>query len=244
MPELSAARKDQLRAYAKLLQAEAPSPAVKEQRLRTWDELLWVCAAEDPWFFCRTLVRSKNEHGGKDSPYEPFPDKAFLLHCVRTWEFVAAKPRSQMRVLLIPKSRQMMVSWVCMAMALWTAMTKQAQLIIVQSKKELDAGNLLGRAEGMWQRLPQTIRELVPCHSGHVHLDFPSTDSRMIGIPEGGDQIRSNTASLLICDEAAFQPDFLDAYTAALPSLSGGGMGVFVSSAAPGPFAALVQDEA
>lgn len=242
MPELSAQRKQQLQAYAQVLKLPTRSKAEQEMRVRTWDELLWECAKDDPWFFCRTLLRSKNEHGGKDSPYEPFPDKEFLRQTVRAWEDVAARPTN--RLLLIAKSRQMLQSWLVMAMALWTAMTKQAQLVIVQSKKEMDAGNLLERAFGIWTRLPQTVRELVPCISGHVHLEFPTTDSRMIGIPEGPDQIRSNTASLLIGDESAFQPSFLEAYTAAQPSLNGGGMGVFVSSAAPGPFASLVLDEA
>lgn len=241
MPELSLPRREQLAAYAKVLSLKGNNKSEQESRVRTWEELLWACCTEDPWFFCRTLVRTKNEHGD-DAPYEAFPDKAFLLGVIRTWEEVASRKTN--RLLLIPKSRQMMVSWIAMTMALWTGMTRQAQLIIVQSKKELDAKNLLDRAFGIWTRLPPTVRELVPCIPGHCHLDFPASDSRILGIPEGGDQIRSNTASLLICDEAAFQPSFLEAYTAAQPSLNGGGMGVFVSSAAPGTFAQLVEDVA
>lgn len=240
MPELSQDRRSQLSAYSKVLTLKSTSKSEQEMRLRTWEELLWTCCVEDPWFFCRTLVKTKNEHGGEDSPYEPIPDKAYAKWFIRTWEEVAARPTN--RLLLIPKSRQMLVSWLCMTMGLWTAMTSRAQLVVVQSKKEIDAGKLLDRAFGIWTRLPQTVRDAIPCKAGHVHLDFEGTDSQILGIPEGGDQIRSNTASLLICDEAAFQPSFLEAYTAAQPSLHGGGMGVFVSSAAPGAFANLVED--
>jgi hypothetical protein len=47
----------------------------------------------------------------------------------------------------------------------------------------------------------------------------------------------------LFSDEAAFQPEFGEAYTAALPAVRGGGQAIFVSSAEMGDFQELVEAE-
>jgi hypothetical protein len=65
--------------------------------------------------------------------------------------------------------------------------------------------------------------------------------SHIWGIPEGGSIIRSNTPSLVVADEAAFQPEFGESYTAALPAVKGGGSYVALSSAELGAFAELVE---
>ena len=63
-----------------------------------------------------------------------------------------------------------------------------------------------------------------------LKLEF-ANGSRIVGIPEGADQIRSFHPWGLLMDEAAFQPEAGEAYDAAVPVCQ---KIIVVSSAGPG----------
>mgnify|MGYP001561843984 FL=1 len=172
--------------------------------------------------------------------------------------------QASMGMVFMEKSRQVLASWVCCAYILWRAKFHPHQLCIVQSKKEDDAVKFVfikeaqqARISFMESRLPLWLqdglfighqetplrnkREFVK-RSDSGHLWFPN-GSHIWAVPQGGDIIRSNTPSCLFSDEAAFQPAFALAYQACLPSLKGGGQGVFISSAEIGDFATLIEAE-
>lgn len=151
-------------------------------------------------------------------------------------------------LLFVEKSRQVMVTWLVCAYLLWRAKAKEHQLILLQSKREDDAANLVFTKEP-WQARISFMESHLPKHlqtarfprcASYAQVSFPN-GSRLWGIPEGQDIIRSNTASVIFSDEAAFQPEFGGAFTAALPSVKGGGQLIAVSSAEPGTFAELVE---
>ena len=171
--------------------------------------------------------------------------------------------QASMGMVFMEKSRQILASWVCGASGRWRAMFHRHQLCIVQSKKEDDAAKFVfikeaqqGRISFMESRLPLWLQdglfvthEEIPHHkrefvrrADNGHLWYPN-GSHIWAVPQGGDVIRSNTPSVLLSDEAAFQPAFALAYQAALPSLKGGGQGIFISSAEVGDFATLVEAE-
>lgn len=198
----------------------------------------WQRVKEDPWFFFSTMALTKDEHGGGDvsGSYKPFPNYAYVRETLR--ELLRGNRH------LIPKSRQVMISWIIATYGLWWSLTRQAQLGLIQSKKEEDAGRLVERIHGVWSRLPAHVKEANPCvlQKKPPMLTFPATDSKILGIPEGGDQIRSNTASWLFGDESAFQAGFSEAFVAAQPALEGGGWAVFASSAKAGAMYDLVRE--
>ena len=89
--------------------------------------------------------------------------------------------------------------------------------------------------------LPKALQTLTfPKAGAYGHLYCPN-GSHVWAIPEGGDIIRSQTPSVVCSDEAAFQPEFGSAVTAALPAIKGGGQLIAVSSAEPGTFQELVE---
>lgn len=151
-------------------------------------------------------------------------------------------------IVCVEKSRQMLVTWIVCAYLLWRAKYYPHQLLLVQSKREDDAANLVFNKEAFFARisfleshLPKHLRTLVfPRNATYGHLYFPN-GSHIWGIPEGGDIIRSNTPSVVFSDESAFQAEFDKSYTAALPAIKGGGQYIAVSSAEPGSFATLVE---
>lgn len=156
------------------------------------------------------------------------------------------------RILFVEKSRQVMATWLTCAYLLWRARAYPNQLILVQSKREEDAASLvfvkepaIARMSFMEDHLPTHLRRCQwPKHGAYGHLYVPHDRgeiSHIWAIPEGSDIIRSNTASVVVSDEAAFQPEFSNAYTAALPAVKGGGQLVAISSAAPGAFCEIVE---
>lgn len=221
----------------------------------------------DAHYFIFEQVKTKDEHDSTD-PVKRFPDHLYLqalldtlLVSGRLLAPTAAKAAldaghselwlqalASSGICMVEKSRQVMATWLCCAYLLWRAKFRDHQLLLVQSKKEEDAANLVFNGEAWVSRisfmevnLPQHLRTVqFPKGASYAQLRF-GNGSRIWGIPEGGDIIRSNTASVIFSDEAAFQPEFGNAFTAALPAIKGGGSYVAISSAEPGAFAELVE---
>lgn len=173
------------------------------------------------------------------NPIKKLPDKTYLREIVRLW--------LENPLLLIAKSRQLMLTWIISACFLWDAQFHKGRHIYFQSKKEEDADDIVRRRAGFI--LNHEPHFLWPSnfdpekHITYCHINFTSLDSFIIGIPEGGDQIRSRVPSGLFSDESAFQPEFRESVDAMKPCLTGGGRFTAVSSANPGYFAELVNEK-
>lgn len=218
------------------------------------------------FIFDSGLLVTKDEHDLEDT-VKPLPDKPYLrvmLDALLLTGGLMSPAEARYAVaagvevdrlyrtglLAIEKSRQILATWLVAAYGLWRAKFRDHQLVLWQSKKEDDAANVVfdkdphtARMSFMELRLPAGVRDLT--FKGDVsrcNLRFPN-GSRVWGIPEGADIIRSNTPSLLVSDEAAFQPEFENAKDAAMPAIKGGGQLVALSSAAPGAFAVWVGAE-
>lgn len=169
--------------------------------------------------FCYTL----DEHD-KENPIKKFPDKEYI------WDMVDLYLNE--RLLLIEKSRQMMVTWTFMACHLWEAMFMPGRRIFFQSKKELDANNLVDRVKLIYDHLPEKMRKMYPAKEprAYLKLEFPKWNSIIQGVPQGGDVLRQYTASRIFSDEMAFQEKADEAFIAAKPTIDGGGSFIGVSS--------------
>jgi len=220
-------------------------PPSAETRLGAW----WELAKRDPHVFQERFVFTLDTHE-KDDPIKAFPaERPHLWHMTELW---LRNP-----LLVICKSRQMMMTWLFCTLALWDAMMHPGRLIMLQSKREDDAigdensgDGLLGRCKAILNNLPgsqflndQDVR-LPDGHTAHKRgnrIQF-SHNSTLWAIPQGAAIIRQRTASGILSDEAAFQEEFSNAYTAALPCIRGGGWFVAVSTPHPGFFQHLYQD--
>lgn len=238
-------------------------------RLHTVERTLWVerCRRSAQFFIFESgALVTKDEHD-QLSPVKPFPQTLYLralldLMCCggrmtepddALYAREAGVPRSYLAdvyrtgVTFVEKSRQLMVTWLACAYCLWRARAFPHQLILVQSKKKEDAANLvffkqpdLGRISFMEFHLPPDLRQVrYPLDCSEGRMIWPD-GSQIWAIPEGGSMIRSNTPTVVFSDESAFQEEFGNSYTAALPAIKGGGQYLAVSSAEPGEFQALV----
>lgn len=225
------------------------------------------CRRDAQYFVFDSGLMTKDEHD-TTNPIKRFPDLLYLRALLDTL-LVAGRlsaPQScryareaghsplwlqglaSSGICLVEKSRQVMATWLCCAYLLWRAKYVPLQLILVQSKREEDAANLVfnkdpfvARISFMESHLPPHLRTMTfPKCGTFAHLYVPN-GSHIWGVPEGQDIIRSNTPSVIFSDEAAFQPEFGGAFTAALPAIKGGGSFIGISSAEPGSFAQLVE---
>lgn len=225
------------------------------------------CRRDAHYFVFDSGLVTKDEHD-QTSPIKKFPDLLYL-HSLLDALLVSGRllqpPTARYAqeaghqdywlqalfgsgLLMVEKSRQVMATWLCCAYLLWRAKYHEHQLILIQSKREDDAANLVFNKESfvarmsfMESHLPKHLQTIAfPKGATFAHLFFPN-GSHIWGIPEGADIIRSNTPSVVFSDEAAFQPEFGSSLTAALPCIQGGGQYVAISSAEPGEFQSLVE---
>ncbi len=193
-----------------------------------FDPLVWLqqytCTKDSYW-----------KEAGAGTPYRPFPDKPYF-------RFVLDEIHRN-KVLLIEKSRDMMLSWLCVGYFTHAAITTERREVLFQSQKEDKAAELIDYARILYEQQPQALKQRSPLakplrSQSSLKLEF-ANGSRLVGIPEGADQIRSYHPWGLLMDEAAFQPEAGEAYDAAVPVCE---KIVVVSSAGPGWFADFVTD--
>lgn len=219
------------------------------------------------FIFTSQFLMSKDEHDAIH-PVKPFPDIPYLramLDCLLVsgrlmspedarWALDAGIPLAMLLlmhrtgILFIEKSRDVFATNLTCGYLLWRARAFAHQLLMVQSKTEDDAAQLvfvkephIGRISFMEDHLPRHLRMTAWPRSGAFGRVYFTNGSQVWGIAQGGDVIRSNHPSVVASDECAFQPEFDAAYTAVLPAVQGGGQLIAFSSAGQGAFANIVN---
>lgn len=202
----------------------AATPAVIDRSTITEEVMLarWELARRHPKYFQRWFVWTCDQH----DIVQPIKQWCWWLPYVQIiTELWLDNPR-----LVLIKSRQMRMTWLFVILYLWDFLFHDGRLIMFQSKREEDAigdetagDGLLGRAKFIMNHLPGRsflVPDYIPL--GHKMLR-PSGNSTIWAIPQGAAIIRQRTASGILSDESSFQPEAGDSYTAARPTIRGGG---------------------
>lgn len=225
----------------------------------------------DPHAFIFDALKTKDEHN-KETPVGKFPDELCIRATLddylvggkifkpteARYSLAAGTPLEHLEhlysrgICFTEKSRHVMATWITCAYLLWRARYIPYQLIMVQSKREEDVAALVYDKEPdqarisflEWALPPELQKARFPKDGKYCHIYFTHNGSHIWGIPEGGHIIRSHNPSVIFSDEAAFQPEFSKAYTAALPAITHGGQLIVVSSAEPSEFMKLVEYDA
>jgi len=213
----------------------------KIHKSKKLQDLEWWACHDDPYYFLTNWAFTLDVHD-RENTIKAFPKKLYIKEIVELWQ--------KENLLLIPKSRQLMMSWLFTSLYLWDTQFHHGRLTFFQSKKEDDANDLVKRAKFVYDNEPKFLkryhldREFHPLLANpqasgthtHCRLAFPGINSEIRGIPEGGDIIRMHTASGILADEMAFQPAAMSAYTAAKPTISSKGKFTGVSTAEDNTF--------
>jgi hypothetical protein len=164
-------------------------------------------------------------------PFKLWPAQAATL-----WHFL------QRRLFIILKARQLGISWLCCAYALWQCMYQPGRRVLLFSRGQREADELLRRVTAMYSRLPEWMRDHSPYARDPNTTSAEWLNGSMVeSLPATQNAGRSLTASLVIADEFAFMQWGDKLYTALKPTIDGGGQLIVVSTAngARGLFHAL-----
>lgn len=147
----------------------------------------------------------------------------------------------------IEKSRDVMATWLIVALYTWDTIFHSHRQNIFQSETSVKTVELIKRAYFIYRNQPRFLRNVAKANftigtSRAGVMVVPSLDSEIIGLGQGPDQIRQYHPSGLFQDEAAFQIQAGDAFAAIKPSLQNGGRFTAISSANPSFFQLLCGD--
>lgn len=130
--------------------------------------------------------------------------------------------------IILLKARQLGISWLCISYALWLCLFHENKLVMVFSKDQDSANEMIRRAKGMYQRLKSRPCDLT---IDNVTTIGWSNGSRIKSFAATEDAGSSYTASLTIIDEFA-KMRYADAlYTSVKPTIADGGRMIVISTA-------------
>lgn len=205
------------------------SSKLSSQQLATLPEQLeWERCRRD---VCRFLSRHCQVENATDRQWIPFHLWPAQQETVRTLE------TSNKTAIL--KARQLGFSWAVIGWGLWHMCAHPAATVLLFSKRDDEAIELLDRRmKGMYDRLPQFIRDLAAQTNPQSRQGREQTDSkhqwqlpngsRAIAFPSTGG--RSYTGSIAIVDEADFIPNLDGLLNAVKPTVDAGGKLVVLST--------------
>lgn len=204
--------------------------------------LSWQAWTQDATQFIKDCIWTRDEADG--GSVKQFPQKEYLERIDLLF--------SREKILCIPKSRRMMMTWRILALTLWEGLFNKNSVIFVQSKKGEDSAYLMGedRLLFMYNNLPhkeypfpKIVRKIRDTAGKGYKAIQLSNGTSYFAVAEGSDQLRQYTASRVYCTEMAFWTQAELTWMALRPTIQGGGKIVIDSSANPGFFQRLVESD-
>ena len=128
---------------------------------------------------------------------------------------------------MILKARQLGLSWLALAYALWKLVFGAPATVLLFSLREDEAVELLGRLKGMYRRLQQWQQARSVVQDSRTVFEL-STGSRALAFSTRGG--RSYTGTLAIVDEADYVPNLDQFLNAVKPTIDGGGQLFLIST--------------
>lgn len=136
------------------------------------------------------------------------------------------------RLLIILKARQLGISWIACAYALWLCFFQPGRLVLIFSRNQALANENKRRIAALYERLPDWMREAGPqLITNNASTLAWSNGSGVKCEPATQNAGRGFTASLVIFDECAFMQWADTLYTAMKPTIDNGGQLLIVSTA-------------
>ena len=173
-----------------------------------------------PEYFIQNYCHIYDTIEGGWVPFELWPAQIAALDIIHG---------NQLSVVL--KARQIGLTWLCLAYALWCMIFRPIASILIFSKRDVDAIYLLSedRLRGMYDRLPEWLKIGHDIHTDNAHEWSMANESTARSFPtSAGD---SYTATLAIVDEADLSPDLNSLLRAVKPTIANGGKMVLLSRA-------------
>lgn len=190
----------------------APAPTfTREEQVK---EILRC--GKDPEYFIKTYTKIQH------------PTRGTILFDTYDFQDECVKSFQEHRLNIILKSRQLGLSTVCAAYAVWMSIFQKDKNILVIATKLSTAMNFIKKVAVILNNLPKWL--LLPRFEPSKQQITFSNGSQIKAVPTSDDAGRSEALSLLIIDEAAFIRDFDDIWAGLSPTFSTGGRAIILST--------------
>lgn len=173
----------------------------------------------DPSVFINEHCRIRPATGGRAIPFKLWPSQKPVLEGFLTH-----------RLLIVLKARQLGLSWLALAYALWLANCNRGQTVLIMNRNQDAAKELLQRIKFMHARLPPWLRAEVTVDNA-TELHFGHMDSRILSLPTTEFSGSGLTATLVILDEWAKLSWTEELWASLEPTISAGGQLIGISTA-------------
>ncbi len=178
--------------------------AAYEQRERP---AVVVPYADDPAGFLHEciMIDDAQDHGGGDGtmPFHLWPAQRELLDDIQ-----------HERLVLILKARQLGITWLVCAYALWLCLHRSQRLVLTFSIGQNEANEMMRRISAMYHRIPHGVRTALPRVTKDNTEEMAwSNGSRIQSLPSRKSAGSGYTASLIILDEFAKNDNAASLYT-------------------------------
>lgn len=133
--------------------------------------------------------------------------------------------------LLILKARQLGITWLVCAYALWLCLFRPNRLVLTFSIGQEEANEMMRRITAMYDRLPEDVKRAHPIRKRNTEEFTLENGSAIHALPSRKSAGSGYTASLIILDEFAKNENAAALYTAVKPTIDGGGKMIILSTA-------------
>ena len=179
------------------------------------------CCMDDFFFFLRyvkIIETSSFTRVGGAIPFILWP------HLVKAIETILTN-----RLVIWLKSRQIGASWLVASYALWYALFHKGANVMIYSKGEVEAIELLSKCRRIYKNLPDYLKDELSKDSA-TEMRFPATESSIQAFSSTESSGIGFTGSLIICDEWEQHPWAVENYIQIKPCIDSSGgqfIGIF-----------------
>lgn len=183
----------------------------KEERVR---EI--IKCGKDAVYFIKNYLKIQHPVRGR-IPFETYDFQDDVVRDIQEHRFN-----------IILKSRQLGISSIGAAYAVWYAIFHKDKNILIIATKLATAMNFVKKVKVALSAVPKWL--LMPSFEASKTAVNFSNGSQIVAVPTSDDAGRSEALSLLIVDEAAFIRNFEDIWTGLYPTISTGGRALVLST--------------
>lgn len=208
-------------------------------------EKTWEIIRSSPEIFIENFVKIEDVDTGEPLPFKLWPKQKEVLDVFHN-----------NRLTIVLKARQLGLTWLALAYALWCMITRKGFRVSALSKGEREAQELVRRIKFILRNMPSYLITEGPSNSKtitwegtteRVEIHHPGgEDSVFLSFSASPDSGRTFTSSLVIIDEWAFQQWAEEIWTAAYPTINRptGGKVIGLSTGKRGTFFERVWNDA